>query len=319
MDKLQPHLLKTIPFFDPSNPVDSLTAVVECAATAGLDLSGESAVRYIALNCFTLADREKMGWTTACKTLDALRKLVTATWPIAVLRRQWIRERGALFRSGPKDSLYTWASSIRVLSRKIIDTASEEDQIASVLAVCDPAVEMRLAPFPEDCKTWEKFLPLLERLEPTRISSSITASSVESVPTRAVEVLYAGGRGRGYGGFDGARGLSSSRRDIKCFKCGLTGHYANRCKRRSAYVSDDGPVDGVSDTGVFYAVPVGRAIGVFNSWPEAKSSTSGFSGGHCKRFTSKADAEKYIVEYNGGSYSYYATDACTDAINDYDS
>jgi ribonuclease HI len=46
----------------------------------------------------------------------------------------------------------------------------------------------------------------------------------------------------------------------------------------------------------FYAVAKGKQIGIFSTWDECKQQTSGFTGAVFKKFTTKAEAEQFILE-----------------------
>lgn len=47
----------------------------------------------------------------------------------------------------------------------------------------------------------------------------------------------------------------------------------------------------------FYAVPVGRKIGIFKTWEETKQSVDGFSGAKFKKFTNQEEAENFFKTY----------------------
>lgn len=53
----------------------------------------------------------------------------------------------------------------------------------------------------------------------------------------------------------------------------------------------------------FYAVAKGRQVGVFNTWSEAKAQVDGFKFPKFRKFTTRADADKFISENTaaGGS------------------
>ena len=47
----------------------------------------------------------------------------------------------------------------------------------------------------------------------------------------------------------------------------------------------------------FYAVPVGRKIGIFKTWEEAKRSVDGFSGAKFKKFNNLQEAENFFYNF----------------------
>lgn len=48
----------------------------------------------------------------------------------------------------------------------------------------------------------------------------------------------------------------------------------------------------------YYAVAVGRKPGIYTSWAEASAQVIGFSGAKYKSFTSKVEAEKYLLSFS---------------------
>ena len=46
----------------------------------------------------------------------------------------------------------------------------------------------------------------------------------------------------------------------------------------------------------FYAVAKGKNVGIFNSWNECKNNTDGYKGAIFKKFNTKDDAEKFILD-----------------------
>ena len=49
----------------------------------------------------------------------------------------------------------------------------------------------------------------------------------------------------------------------------------------------------------FYAIAKGKNIGIFNSWNECKSNTDGYRGAIFKKFYTKEEAEKFILDNTG--------------------
>ena len=54
----------------------------------------------------------------------------------------------------------------------------------------------------------------------------------------------------------------------------------------------------------FYAVANGRNRGIFTTWKECSESVKGFKNSSYKKFSSKLEAEDYILNYNNESQKY---------------
>ena len=57
----------------------------------------------------------------------------------------------------------------------------------------------------------------------------------------------------------------------------------------------------------FYAVAKGKLTGIFNTWSECKSNTDGYKGAVFKKFSTKEEAEAFIV-YNTNAHETNAFD-----------
>ena len=62
------------------------------------------------------------------------------------------------------------------------------------------------------------------------------------------------------------------------------------------YVDFDQPDDGVEST--YYAVAVGRTIGIYKSWPKCYDSTNGYRGACYQKFKTKDKAEEFLILKN---------------------